>query len=329
MKDKDTEEKNIIEEIIFSIQKYNTFLITLHSNPDGDTLGSALAMSSWIKRMNKKASIYSFHRWRKIYDFLPNINEIILTNHVTAKFDVGILIECNNLQRTGGIVSKENFNFVINIDHHRYNEMYGDINWVDTNASATSELVYKLIKHSNMGLTRNEALYLYVGILTDTGGFKQKNATPAAYRIAAELINEPYNISPAEVANYIYYNKSLEEIKLLSLSLGTLTVVDVGRFKVAYQTITRDMYKTAGAEHDESEGIVDWGIYINGVNISILFREKEDGIVMVSFRSRGDIDVAKIAKKFGGGGHPNASGCSIKGNIENVKKDILDSIAQL
>mgnify|MGYP000131161640 CR=1 FL=1 len=326
---KNMEEKNIIEEIILSIQKYNTFLITLHSNPDGDTLGSALAISSWLKRMDKKATIYSFHRWRKIYNFLPNINEIILTNRVTAKFDVGILIECNNFQRTGNIVNRDNFDFVINIDHHKYNEMYGDINWVDVSASATSELVYKLIKHSNMELTRNEALYLYVGILTDTGSFKQKNATPASYRIAAELIDEPYNISPAEVANYIYYNKSLEEVKLLSSVLETLTIADIGRFKVAYQIITRDMYKKVGIEHDESEGIVDWGIYISGVDVSVLFREKENGVVMVSFRSRGEVDVAKLAKKFGGGGHPNASGCSVKGDIEKVKKDIFDCIAQL
>lgn len=314
----------IIQEILNTVKNKHSFFITAHLNPDGDTLGSELALRSWLSRLGKKVTVVNVDPVPEIYRFLPGVNLIKKKNKIVENFDVGIVLECSEPERIGGIIDfRKQLGTVISIDHHLSSQSYGDINWFDTQASATAEQIYQLIKNSGRALTYNEALCLYVGILTDTGKFQQKNTTARTHRIVANLLS--YGIHPEEIHQKIYTTKSYSTLKLLGLSLSSLELTEGG--KIAYQGITKEMYKKLkNPEHDEET--INYPLTIPQVEISVLFRElkEEKNKIKVGFRSRDKVDVHKIAEHFGGGGHHNASGCIIEGNLEKVKKLVLNYV---
>jgi len=317
----------IIQQILESVRNNCSFFITAHLNPDGDTLGSELALSSWLKRLGKRVTITNIDPVPEIYSFLPWIGWIEKKNKVLSNFDVGFILECSEPERIGGIINLEKqLGLVINIDHHLSAQNYGDINWFDPKASATAEQIYQLIRKSGGVLTCEEALCLYVGILTDTGKFQQENTTAHTHRIVADLLN--YGIHPEEIYSKIYTRKSYSTLKLLGSTLTTLKLT--GRGKIAYQEITRGMYeKNKNGQPDEET--INYPLTIPGVEISVLFRETKEGknIIKVGFRSRNKVDVHKIAEHFGGGGHYNASGCILEGNLKQVEKLVLSYVKKI
>jgi len=318
-----------MKSVIAAIKKHKRFLITAHINAEGDSLGSQLAMRELLTAMGKSAYILDSDPVPAHFRFLPKADEVSSDMAKALDFDVAVVLDCPTLKRTGLVadVIKQKAKLVINIDHHVSNENFGDINWVDPQASSAGELVYRLYKETGVKFTKETALSLYIAILTDTGSFNYDNTSVATHEIAGELLG--YGLDPALVSESVYERRSLEDIRLLALVLDTLKVNKDGT--VAYMEVTRDMLQKTGAELAKSEGLINYVRSIDKVKVAVLFKEdvKDKNKINISFRSKGDgnvVDVNKIASVFGGGGHTRASGCVITGSLEEAKKKVLAGI---
>lgn len=316
-----------MEKVIQAIQKHKKFLITAHVNPEGDSIGCQLAMKELLEKLGKTAFIINHDPVPGHYKFLPNSGAISNRFDKVPDFDAAIVLDCPTLKRTGRVndlLAQDKT--VINIDHHVSNEKFGDVRWVDVNASSAGEMVYVLFKKFGVELSRDAALVLYIAILTDTGSFNYDNTTGTTHRIAGELLG--YGLDPATVSEDVYERRSITDIKFLGLVLSTVRVNKTG--EVAYLDITKSMLKTTGSDLAKSEGFVNYARSIEGVKVAVIFREdlKKPGIINISFRSKGDADVNKIASAFGGGGHVKASGCVVAGSLSEVKKKVLAKIEE-
>ena len=320
------EKKKIINKILKIIRENRTFFISSHMRPDGDSIGAQLALGSLLQRLGKDVYIANRDPVPAVYQFLPRSSDVHIVEKVERNFDVAFILDCSDLQRMGNIIDLKNrVKIVINIDHHLDCELFGDYNYVQPRASSVAEELYDLFKQPHWEITKEEVLALYVGILTDTGRFQEANTTSRCHEIVAELIKK--GISPQVVSQKVYESRSGPGLRLLSLTLSTLEVTAGG--KIAHLLITQDMYKKTGAREDETEGFVNFARDVEGVEAGILFRETDVGDQFrVSFRSKGKIDVSKIARLFGGGGHRNAAGCTIQGNMEEIKRRILNAVSR-
>jgi len=318
-----------MNKVLAALKDNKRFLITAHVNLEGDSLGSQLAMKELLKGMDKDAFILDSDAVPDHYRFLPNACDVCndLNRHI--EFDVAVVLDCPTLKRTGkvGDIIKESTKTILNIDHHVSNEQFGDINWVDSNASSAGEMVYRLFKALGVPLSKEAALYLYIAILTDTGSFNYDNTSSVTHEIVSELLG--YGLDPAIVSERVYENRSIADLKLLGLALSSTEVNASG--EVAYLEITRDMLKSTGADIMKSEGFVNYPRSIDKVKVAILFKEdaKNRDVINISFRAKGDVDVNKIASFFGGGGHMKASGCTIKGNLADAKKKVLSKVQEI
>lgn len=319
---------NEMKKAIEAINKGKRFLISAHVNLEGDSIGSQLAMKGLLKAMGKTAFIIDSDPVPAHYKFLPKANEISNKIDKKADFDTAIVLDCPTLKRTGKVaelISRDKV--IINIDHHVSNERFGDVNWVDPNASSAGELVFKLFKKTGERLTKEAALNLYIAILTDTGSFNYDNTSSLTHEIAGELLD--YGLEPAVVSENVYERRSIEDIKLLGLVLSTIKVNDTG--EVAYLELTNDVLKKTGADVAKSEGFVNYARSIDKVKVAVLFREeeKEEARIHVSLRAKGTVDVNRIASYFGGGGHVRASGCIVEGSLAAVEKKVLAKIEEM
>ncbi len=317
-----------MQEIIRAIKKYKRFLITAHINLEGDSLGSQLAMKELLERAGKEAVIVDSDKAPDIYKFLPRVDEVKNAVPAGEEFDAVMVVDCPTLKRVGrlkDVITKGRV--VINVDHHISNENFGDINWVDANASSAGEMVYRLFKGMGIPLTKEIALYLYIAVLTDTGSFNYDNTSNITHNVASDLLG--YGVEPAIVSEHVYESRSTADIKLLGMVLTTLTVNDRG--DVAYLVLTRDMLKKTGLEPSRSEGFINYARSIDNVKVAIMFKEEpgESNRIAVSFRSKSCIDVNGIAAFFGGGGHMKASGCTIEGDLEAAKKRVLARVEEV
>ncbi|MFH1594540.1 MAG: bifunctional oligoribonuclease/PAP phosphatase NrnA [Candidatus Omnitrophota bacterium] len=316
-----------IDRIIGALKSSKRSVITAHVNLEGDSLGSQLAMANLLKCLGKKPVIIDDDEVPEIYRFLPGAK---LVRHVSdynnEKFDTAIVLDCPNLRRTGrvkGIVEKAKQ--VINIDHHVSNEGFGNLIWVEKNASSVGEMIYTLFKELSCEITKETALYLYISILTDTGSFNYSNTSGATHRIVSELLG--CGIEPYEVSKRVYENKTLGEIRLLAKVLSGLNVTADGR--IAYIAVRKEDLEHTKTRPVSCENFVNFARSIKGVEVAVFFRENisKKGLLNVSFRSSGNVDVNNIAASFGGGGHKNASGCVIEGQFEGIKKRVLNRIS--
>jgi len=294
---------------------------------DGDGIGSELALYSILKKLKKKPIILNQGKLPKIYDFLPGINKIqyLKDDYIDTKsIDVGISLDCSNVKRMGKTYEIfRNIKTVINIDHHKSNENFGDLNYVDSSVSSVGEIIYELIKSINIDLLDEDiSTCLFTSILTDTGSFRYSNVSSNTFRIASDLMS--FRIKPHLIADNIYNRNTYSGLKLLGEALSTLEVTDSNY--VSWLTITRKMLNNTKANDEEIEGIIDVAATLDNTEISILFRETKDNKIKISFRSKGNFDVNKFAGKFNGGGHPNAAGCLCSGKMYKIKEKILSEL---
>ncbi|WP_422445727.1 DHH family phosphoesterase [Thermoanaerobacterium sp. DL9XJH110] len=301
------------------IRDNRTFIITSHIMPDGDSVGSLLALALALKKEGKIVFAVINDAIPEKYKFLPGSDDIIRA-HVN-KCDVVISLDCGDTQRLGfGRALKDLGNIVVNIDHHKSNSFFGDINLVDSKASSAGEIVYRLIKR----ITRIDyeiALCLYTSIVTDTGSARYSNTTPFSLKILAELVE--MGVRPDFVSRRVFETKSLSSIFLLKSALDTLEISGDG--KVASMYITKSMMETSGAREEDTDGIINYAREIEGVEVAVLFRETGD-FIKVGLRSNEWLDVSKIAEDFGGGGHARASGCILKTSLWEARDAVLKSI---
>lgn len=318
---------NDFDEISKALQKNNNFLITSHVNLDGDGIGSELAFYFILKKLKKKPIILNQDKLPKIYDFLPGSNKVhyLDDNCIDTKsIDVGIVLDCSNVKRIGKTYEIfKNIKTIINIDHHKSNENFGSLNYVDSSVSSVGEIIYELIRSINIDLLDEDiSTCLFAAIITDTGSFRYSNVSSKTFKIASDLTS--FGIKPYLIANNIYNRKTYSGLKLLGEALTTLEMDD-SKY-VSWLTITRKMLNNAKANDEEIEGIIDLATTLDNTEISILFRETKDNKIKISFRSKGNFDVNKFAGKFKGGGHPNAAGCLCSGKMDKIKEIILSEL---
>ena len=305
-----------------AIKKFNKFLITSHINPEGDAIGSQVAMASLLKKLGKESAMLDDSPVPNLLQFMKGTEHILKEMPHDFNYQAVIILDSPDLARIGRVseyIKKDPV--IINIDHHISNVNFGKFNWVEPEFSSAGEMVYDLFRAFKVKIALDEAIVLYAAIMTDTGSFRYSNTSSKTHRIVAELID--IGVKPYEMHTKIYETSSIQDTNLLGESLQTMKLTDDG--KIAWLWVTKEMLKKTKASLEGTEGIINFARSIGGVEIAILFREiGTEGRVKVSFRSKGEVDVNKLAAEFGGGGHPTASGCTVFGKIEDVEKKVLE-----
>jgi len=304
-----------VEAILQAIRKGERFLVCSHARFDGDAAGSVLAMGMLLLQMGKCADLVSADRVPALYRKLPKSETIRTATSVQDAYDAAILLECDGLERTG-LLGLDGL-FLINIDHHVSGRPFAAINWIDRDAVSTGELIYRLIRAAGAKVTPEMATCLYTTVLTDTGGFCYGSVRESTFELAGELVRA--GADPIAVAQQMYFSVPAPKLLLLGAALQRLT--REGRLAWLWVT-NQDMMRTCAAEED-SEGIVNIALSISGVEAVFFLRELPDGRLRVSLRSKGELDVAAIATRLVGGGHENASGCTLDGPLTRAIEEIL------
>jgi bifunctional oligoribonuclease and PAP phosphatase NrnA len=313
----------MIQRIIENINDNKTFLITAHIRLDGDALGSELALYHLLSGMGKEAVVYNQDPTPGNYLFLPGAQKVVHTLGQADCYDTVFILDCSELERIGSAASRiVSLKQIINIDHHISNNGFCTIKLIDPQASSTGELIFRLIRQMETDLTKEMATNLYTAILTDTGGFRFGNTTKDALLIAGQLVE--CGADPQWISQNVYESNPQAKIRLLGKVLQTLAF-DINGMVGSMVVYQRDLKET-GALQEHTDGFVDLPRTVEGTRISILYSELAENIFKVSLRSKGHVDVERVARAFGGGGHINASACRIEGEIDLVKRRMLDEI---
>lgn len=311
----------LMDDAIKLIKNSNNILIASHIHPDGDSIGSILALGMALKKFKGKVNILKVDDIPSDYKFLPNIE--LIKEYDEEEIDIFIALDCGDMERLGlgkdlALKAKK----IINIDHHITNNNFGDLNIVSHSAAATGELIYDIIKKMDVKIDINIAECLYTAISTDTGSFMYSNTTYKTHLIIAELLKFGININDININ--LYQSKSMEKTKLFLDSLNTLELFL--NDKVAFVTVTQDMLNSNNAKMEDTEGIISFIRDIDTVDVACFLKQINKSEVKISIRSKKQIDVSKICNKFNGGGHMKAAGCTIYDNVEEAKILILKEI---
>ena len=315
-----------MKEISGAIEEAESFFLTSHLNPDGDAIGSILALKCLLSTIGRSVTLFMTDTIPDNFKFLPGAGEIVhkMNGIKDTTFDLAIVVDSTDWERTGGpFEPKIRFNRVINIDHHESNSNFGDINLVDTGASATSEIIFDLLETMGLPLGLDIATCIYTAIITDTGGFTYSSTNARAFEISEKLVR--LGVEPDKIAEKVNENYPISRLLLLEMALNSLELSEDK--KIGAITISQEMFSKTNSGPHIIEGFIDYPRFISGVKVALLYRELPGGeAYKVSFRSRNPVDVAKIASNFGGGGHMNASGCTVEGKLPDVKKKVLEVV---
>lgn len=331
----------MLKKVASFIKHHKKFIITSHVAPDGDGIGSELALQALLKKMGKEALILNEAKVPKTYHFLPEVEKIlslpeaekIKSSGWEKRYDAGVVLDCSNSDRIGGILKFIKGKPILNIDHHLDNQNFGEVNWVDTKVSACGEQIYCLICHligsprpyHGLGspIPKDVATFLYTAILTETCGFRY-NIRLGTHKILSSFVAQ--GADPEKIARSIYQNVSFSAFKLLGLAIQTVKQTKRNNCRICWMKVTKSMYRKSKSSEEDTESFVDYLRTIQGAEIVFILKEMDAKKTKVSLRSIGNIDVQKVAKKFDGGGHKNAAGCTIKDSIENAERKILKAL---
>jgi phosphoesterase RecJ-like protein len=292
-----------------------------HVHPDADVLGTLLALGEALRTRGWTVVAGGPHPAPGALGFLPGVQDYQALKSLEGRFDVTVLTDCPNPDRTEGLIdaARQASAAVVNIDHHPDNRRYGSVNWIDVSAAATGEMIYRLLVALGAPLTPSIATNLFTAVHTDTGSFRYSNVTPQTFRIAAALTAA--GADPAAVSAALYERRAGDALRWLGESLSRVRVSDDGR--IAWLALPGGVVPESFIE---SEELVNYPRSIASVKVGCLLREIGGGRVKVSLRAKGEVDVNRIAAGFGGGGHPNAAGCTVVGPLETVTRRILDAV---
>jgi len=305
----------------------NSFLVLTHHRPDGDAVGSQLALAILLKNLGKQVAAWNDDEVPAKFRFLPQSQLIARPPAEPKDFDVVIAIDTSTWQRLGSTAQRiGNKKHFINIDHHVSNEKFADINWIVPAAPASGQIAFDLIKRGGFKLTRDIATCLFAAISTDTGSFSYASTTAESLRVAAELVDT--GIDVGEICRHVYESYPYARLMLLQKALAQLQLTD--RNRVAYTWVTTEMYEESGAKREDTEGLIDYARAIDGVVVAILFEEMaEPGKIRVSLRSKHPrVDVNSVARRFGGGGHREAAGARISGAPRETESKVLAAVSE-
>jgi phosphoesterase RecJ-like protein len=310
----------MLSQVVQLIEQQRRFMITSHIRPDGDGLGSGLALYWMLRDLGKEVDVVLRDRVPPAYTVLPASDLVIVRDDVIEKYDAAFIIECSDVDRPGLAGLQDQF--VVNIDHHSTTGPFGDINWIDATAAAVGEMIYNLCKALGVEVTKEIAECIYTALLTDTGSFHFSNTTERTLKIASELVRR--GVEPARISQALFYSGSFSKVKLLGLVLSNIERDESGR--IAWITVDRATMSEADACEEDSDGIVNQALSVGEVEAVAFFKELSPGSYRISLRSKGKNNVAKVAELFGGGGHRNAAGCRIEGDFEDVKTRVISEL---
>jgi phosphoesterase RecJ-like protein len=279
-------------------------------------------MAYALKALGKEVRVVNKDRAPGPLLQFPGVPQIEIADEVTDPFDAAIIMECGELARTG--VAGLDRSFLVNIDHHPGNSGYGQINWFDPSAAACGEMVFELVRALGVPLTRDIATHIYLAILTDTGSFHYSSISPRTFDICREAIEA--GVDPVLVARNVYDSNNMGRLKLFGAVLSAMQIDTSGRIAIVY--LDHEMARAAGGTYEDTEGLINLPLTVKEIQAVVFFKQIEGDQYRVSMRSKGDIDIAAIAKEFGGGGHKNAAGCTVDGAIDALQKMFLDKIDQ-
>jgi phosphoesterase RecJ-like protein len=300
------------------VRRGGRFAVCSHARPDGDAVGAMLACGMMLVQLGKHAELISADAVPLIYRGLPCASTIRQTTRLEGDYDAVILLECDGIERSrlSGLEGR----FLVNIDHHATGRAFADVNWIDTHACAAAEMVYRLAMAAGTEVTPRMASCLYAGVLTDTGSFCYEGTDAHAFELARELVGR--GADPAAIAREVYFSNPLSKMLLLGAALSNLR----REGRLAWLWVNGDDMTRTGAAEEDCEGIVNYAIGIGGVEAAVLLRELPDHRVRLSLRSKGELDVARIAASFGGGGHLHAGGCTLDGPLREATERILETM---
>ena len=303
----------MIQQLADLIRTNRSFLVAAHENPDGDAIGSTLGLANALREMGKDVVAFNIDGIPEIMRFLPG-SELLATELDPAqRFDIAFVLDAGDLHRTR-IPVKNLCRTLVNIDHHPHSD-FGDLCYLDTSASATAVLIWRVLQACEYQPSLDVAKPLYLGILSDTGSFRYSSANQEAFAVAGSLLG--LGIDPWEIASRLYESLAPERMRLLGLVLPTLEISPCGRY--ASVAMTDDMLTRAGASEEHTDGFVNYPRAIRGVEVALFFRQIGPQEFKISFRSRGAIDVGAMARALGGGGHHNAAGAQVSGTLAEAR----------
>ena len=302
----------------------HSVLVASHESPDGDAIGSTLALVNALREMGKEVVAYNRDGAPDEYAFLPGHASVVSSIKEGRTFDAGFVLDAGELKRAGSWI-RDVCRTLVNIDHHPYSEDFGDIYWVDTAASATGVMIHRLLSACGHPVSRDVAVCVYTAILSDTGSFRYSNADPEAFRVAADMV--ALGVDPWSIASGLYENQDEARLRLLALSLPTLRVSPCGA--CASLAVTLDMYRQSGAHEEHTDRFINYPRSVRGVEVAIFFRQLTAQSFKVGFRSKGRVDVGALARALGGGGHHNAAGATVDGSLADVQDWVFDRVVKL
>jgi phosphoesterase RecJ-like protein len=306
-----------LRQIRDEILRRQRFLLTSHARPDGDSIGSQLAMAFALDALGKSVRIVNADPAPDHYQDFPGMERIEIADRVSADVDAVIVMECSDLGRAG--VAGLEGEFLINIDHHAGNRLYGAVNWHDESAAACGEMVFDVIRQLGVPLTLEIATHIYLAILTDTGSFHHSNITPRTFDICRQTVEA--GVNPAAMARRVFDSNSFGKLKLIGALLDSMELADEGRLAVLYMDDT--MLAACGCTHNDTEGLINLPLTAREIQAVIFFKVGPNGDVRVSMRSKYDVDVRAVAGRFGGGGHKNAAGFTVTEPLDTVRPRII------
>jgi phosphoesterase RecJ-like protein len=307
----------MIERVLQQIRSRHRFVVTSHARPDGDGIGSALALGQILRAMGKDAQVVMYDGVPRIYQNLPFANLVVQANSVPPN-DAVILLECDTTRRT--LLDGLDKCFLINIDHHVSGRNFAAVNWIDSSVMATAELVYRLARLACVPVDRDIATCLYTALMTDTGSFMFEGTNERTFTVARELVLA--GADPAHCARQIYFGHSTAKVRLLGAALSNLH----REGPLAWISVSQEQMRAFDAREEDCEGLVNYALAIADVQVAIFFRELPDARFRVSLRSKGEVNVSMVAEHFGGGGHKCASGFSIDGPLNVAVSRIVERL---
>jgi bifunctional oligoribonuclease and PAP phosphatase NrnA len=305
----------MLKEVLKHIEQRNQFLLTSHARPDGDAIGSALACRQILRAMGKEAEVVLRDGVPRVYRPLPFADKVVQADRVNGAYEAAIILECDSIKRTRLEGLEERF--LISIDHHLSGRPFANVNWIDPTAVATAEMVYCLAREAGVKISPEIATCLYTAVLTDTGSFMFEGTNERTFTLARELVLAGAN--PAHCARNVYFGHSTAKMRLLGAALSTLHRAG----PLAWTSVSQEQMESCHAKEEDCEGLVNYMLSIHDVEVAAFFRELPDGRYRVSLRSKGGLNVAAVAERFGGGGHQCASGCSLDGPLPVATARIL------
>lgn len=319
-----TPDRDAFDAVCRELRAGHRFLLTSHERPDGDSIGSQLALAFALEALGKQVRLVNADPPPVPYRVFPGTDRVEVARTVEGEFDAVVVLECGDVRRPG-VKGIERYR-ILNVDHHAGNTMYGAVNWFDERAAACTEMVLSLIDALGVPLSREMATHVYLGILTDTGSFHHANITARTFEICRRVAEA--GVDPAHMAHLVYNTANVGRIRLLGTLLDRMRLELGGRVALLY--FDDLLLKELEATHDDTEGLINVPLSAKAIEAVALFKGQDGSdSLRVSLRSKGALDVRSIAQRFGGGGHFNAAGCSVPGPRKDAERTIVSLLSSL